>query len=315
MRIVHALVVEAEQRGYEVSNSESRDRRERARRSREAVTHLVIAIRGHRYQLSVSEEKVLLRGDWEERRRASEAYRNQLYTYVRPERVKPYDSEATGILSIGLIISGPVREGRPASWRDRKSWTLEDKLPELLYEQELCAVEDDEREAEERRQQEERRRRWEQMMEVARERYREAYRAKVLREQAAAWREARLLSEYLIDLKEAHSESVDSAAWIDWITGFIERLDPLTSPPAMPDMPEPSHEELRAVLLQGVSPYGPERWYVAESVLASRHGEPLGNGGAPAPKRLYSSRRCHPQGSLGTGLGDGSGSAGGESGP
>ena len=77
VRTVHALSVEAERRGYEVSNSESRDNAEQTRRSREAVTHLVIAIRGHRYQLSVTEEKVLLRGDWEERRRANEAYRNQ----------------------------------------------------------------------------------------------------------------------------------------------------------------------------------------------------------------------------------------------
>ena len=186
VRIVHALAVEAERREYQVSNSESRDRREQPRRSREMVTHLVIAIRNHRYQLSVGEEKVLLRGDWEERRRASEAYRNQLYTYVRTERVKPYDSEATGILSIELVASGPVREGRPASWRDRKSWTLDEKLPELLYELELRAVEDDEREAEERRQQEERQRCWEETMERARERYREAYRGKALRAQAAA---------------------------------------------------------------------------------------------------------------------------------
>jgi len=260
VRIVHALSVEAERRGYEVSNSESRDRREQTRRSREAVTHLVIAIRGHRYQLSVTEEKVLLRGDWEERRRANEAYRNQLYTYVRTERVKPYDSEATGILSIDLVASGPVREGRPASWRDRKSWTLEDKLPELLCELELRAVEDDQREAEERRQQEERRRRWEQIMEAARERYGETYRANVLREQAAARREARLLSDYLVDLKETHSGSVESSEWIEWIAGFIERLDPLTSPPAMPVVSEPTHEELKALLPQGVSPYGPERW-------------------------------------------------------
>ncbi len=97
-------------------------------------------------------------------------------------------------------------------------------------------------------------------MERARERYREAYRAKVLREHAAARREARLLSQYLVDLKETHSESVESAAWIDWIGGFIERLDPLTSPPVMLEVPEPSHEELKALLPQGVSPYGPERW-------------------------------------------------------
>lgn len=54
--------------------------------------------------------------------------------------------------------------------------------------------------------------------------------------------------------------SPEAGAWIEWIGGFIDRLDPLTTTPTMPEAPEPSLEDLKEFLPRGVSPYGPERW-------------------------------------------------------
>jgi hypothetical protein len=229
-------------------------------RAKDSVAHVVIAINGHPYNLSISEGKVGLRGEWEEAKRREEEWRQRWPGHNSGSRPKPYDAEASGQLSISLVAAGYTREGRPSSWSDRKSWTLEEKLPELFYELELRAVEDEDSAIEARRQQEERRRRWEQSIVDARARFADAHRAKVLRAQATARREARLLADYLSDLKEAHGTSPEAREWIEWIGGFIERLDPLTTAPGMPAAPEPSHEDLKEFLPRGVSPYGPERW-------------------------------------------------------
>jgi hypothetical protein len=212
VRIIHALAAEAERRGHAVSspNVPVRDRTARSS-AKESVPHLVITVGNHSYSMSVSEEKVLLRGVWEERKRIQEQHRLSYPYYGGHERLKPYDSEANGQLSIALVASGYKREGRQASWGDRKSWKLEDKLPELLRELELRAVEDDEREADERRKAEERQRQWELQMERAKQRYLEAHRAKVLREQIAARNEAAVMRNYLAELEAAHGDASESA--------------------------------------------------------------------------------------------------------
>jgi hypothetical protein len=261
VRIVHALATEAERRGHQVTNP-NRPARERSARdaAKEAVPHLVITVGNHAYSLNVSEEKVLLRGVWEERKRAQERYRHQYPLYGSHERMKPFDAEATGQLSISLVASGHRREGRAASWSDRKSWRLEDKLPQLFHELELRAVEDDHRAAEEKREAEERQRQWERQMERARQRFLEAHRAKVLRAQIAARQEARLMSAYLTELETTHGGIPESAEWIEWIREFIKRVDPVHSLPSMPEEPEISREDLKPFLPNGVNPYGPERW-------------------------------------------------------
>ena len=178
-RIVHALATEVDRRGYAISNVTKTlegYRGERWSGSRDG--HLVITIRSHDYDLRVSEEKVSLRGDWErERRRRAEDRFNHFYSHTPLE---PFDKDGTGRLTI-TVDSGYSREGRSASWADRKSWTLEDKLGELLRELEIRAAEDDHRDAEAQRAAEERQRRWELEMERAKERFHQAHLEKTLR--------------------------------------------------------------------------------------------------------------------------------------
>jgi hypothetical protein len=261
VRIIHAVAVEAERRGHRVA-SPSVPVRERSSRSsaKEPVPHLVLTVGNHSYSIGILEEKVSLRGVWDERKRLQDENRLRYPYYGGQERLKPYDSDATGKLLITLIASGYTREGRPDTWSDRKSWTLDDKLPELLRELELRTVEDDEREADEKRQAEERQRNWELQMVRAKERYIEAHRAQVLRAQIAARHEAQVMRGYLTELEEAHGEAPASAEWIEWIRGFITRIDPLSTPPSMPDVLEPSREDLKPFLPAGVNPYGPDRW-------------------------------------------------------
>ena len=58
---------------------------------------------------------------------------------------------------------------------------------------------------------------------------------------------------------EHDEEQVDDAtlAWANWITEYTAAIDPLTSIPKMPTVPEPSPDDLK-LFLGKWSPYGPE---------------------------------------------------------
>ena len=247
VRIVHALTRELEHRGYEVTNVEKQaEGYGGGRWKAEYDGHLRVTIRGHGYHLRVSEEKVSTRSSFE------------AFPHSRAPGRKRYDSDATGRLQIRADRYG--RGGRPAIWGDRRTWTLEEKLPELIRELEVRAAEDDHRDAERKREAEERQRRWEAAMAEAREQFREEYRAQTLRARVAAWQEANQTIEYLSVLRDRYGTSPESATWIRWIARYVdEKLDWLTRPPTMPEDPEPAPEDLKP-FLGGLSPHGPPRW-------------------------------------------------------
>jgi hypothetical protein len=256
VRIVHALVTEAERRGFAVTNVGVSTRNTRDRRWRSDDGHLIVTIRSHSYHLKVLEEKVANRGAFD----AETEYRRSVpYRYLPPRTRTRYDQDATGRLQISCEGYGR-RGGRAATWADRNSWTLEDKLPELLRELEVRAAEDDHAELERQRAAQERQRQWELAMEKAKRRFLEHHRAQVLKSQIAAWQEARTIRDYLSLLEERHGNAPESAEWIAWIRRYIdERLDPLASPPPMPGEPDIGPEDLRP-FLGGVSPYGLHSW-------------------------------------------------------
>jgi hypothetical protein len=170
--------------------------------------------------------------------------------------MRNYDSEATGRLVI-TVDGGHAREGRPSSFADRKSWSLEDKLPELLRELEIRAAEDEHRKRELELQAQERQRQWELAMDRAKDRFLEAHRVNALGAEISAWREASTVRAYLTALEAEHRGTPAADEWISWIRGYLRRLDPLGSIPVLPTMPEKiSLEELRP-FMDGLSPYGP----------------------------------------------------------
>lgn len=208
---------EAERRGFTVANVGAPPQSRHNQRWRSDDGHLIVTIRNHSYQLKVLEEKVANRGTFD----AETEYRRGVRypEYLRPRARTRYDQDATGRLQITCDGYGR-RGGRAATWADRNSWTLEDKLPELLRELEVRAAEDDHAELERQRAAEERQRQWERAIDQAKRRFLEHHRAQVLKTQIAAWEEARTIRDHLGLLEERH--------------------------------PKP--------FLGGVSPYGPPAW-------------------------------------------------------
>lgn len=231
VRIVHSVAVEAERRGHQITIVESHRRQygyDSWSGSRHG--HLLITINGHPQRLRIFEEG-----------------RNSAHP---PGRLKIE------------IEGGYNRDHRAASWADRASWSLEDKLPDLMREVEIRSAEDEHKRLKAERKAAERARRWEAAMAAARLELIEAHRAAILEEQASRWEQARQLRDYITAM-ENFTEQIDdpdrretAVQWIAWAQEHAERIDPLNQTLAMPAPPQPTAEALRPYL-HGWSPYGP----------------------------------------------------------
>jgi hypothetical protein len=253
-RIIHAIAVEAEKRRWT---------------ARTDAGDLTIIAQEHVFTLHLQEEGVRTRGPWEE---AVDRFRGvSRDSYFYRDRELPtgaYDAAATGRLNLELNREWPFR-GRQSRWGDRQSWTLEDRLPHLFREIEERIVEA-ERVAEERRvateraaeaaklEAEEHQRRWHVLMERARERLLEDHRAKQLRNEAGAWRDADRLRRYCDAVDTAYGSRPDTAEWLAWARGYVAQIDPLNRPPTMPKPIEATPEALQPYLPEGWSAHGPE---------------------------------------------------------
>ncbi len=162
-----------------------------------------------------------------------------------------------------------IFRGRQRRWADRQSWSLDDRLPHLFREIEERVGEADraaeqrrmaaEQRAEaQRREAEERERRWNQHMDQARHRLVETHWATQLHAQANAWHDAQRLRDYCHALAEQHCQQPATAEWLRWADTYISQLDPLSSPPVMPEPPEATPEALQKHLPEGWSAWGPE---------------------------------------------------------
>jgi hypothetical protein len=147
------------------------------------------------------------------------------------------------------------------TFQDTKTIDLATRLPAVLLGIEIRAAEDEERRLQREREAAERQRLWERTKAEAVVALTEDHRAKVLAEQVDQWRRARELDDYLAALR-ARIGSLQGAqaeaaqAWLEWASGYRERLDPLSRPLRLPDDPEPTAEALRP-FMRGLSPYGP----------------------------------------------------------
>ena len=165
LRIVHALAQEAERRGYQLACV--RVREDSYGRSEWKPNHdgqLVFTINGHQLKVRLWEKGAGLRGPYEPDEALARRSREAVQGDAVPSRPKPYDSGATGELNIeaARLVPRP-----PDSWGDRKRWTLEDRLPQLMRELETQAVEAEERRLAKEREEAEQQRQWEAAMEQA----------------------------------------------------------------------------------------------------------------------------------------------------
>ncbi|MFB8396249.1 hypothetical protein [Streptomyces yangpuensis] len=160
-----------------------------------------------------------------------------------------------------LVLSGgqPHRAGE---WTDAPGRPLEEQLAEIAQEVTLRGEAAERRRLDEIEAARQKRIRWEAAMEEARVQYAEAYRVRCFEAQEAAWRHATRLTEYVsavrtrVETMPAGQARTEAEAWISWAAAAVERLDPLSTPPRLPDIPEPRADDLRPFLGHW-SPYGP----------------------------------------------------------
>lgn len=258
-RLLHALVVEAERRQMTVTIPAGHRDRQNNRLEWAAGTdgHLVFTTDASDQAIRVHEEGL----------RTDIVYKRPPYDPADPwdlprkggyRRVRD-DSNATGRLALELVP--PHRSDRVAQWADRKRWTLEDKLPEVLAEIVVRAAEAEHERREAERRAAARQVAWEAAMAEAHERYYQARCAEILDQQVEAWEHAERIRRYCDHLERHHNDGVSSDEWVAWARRHADRLDPAGQVSEMPDRPEKvALEELRP-FLAGWSPYGPEAKY------------------------------------------------------
>jgi hypothetical protein len=260
LRIVHALAKEAERRGYAVACV--RVREDSYGRSDWKPAHdgeLVFTINGHELKVRLWEKGAGLRTPYERQRKRWQEDREKPFSQMLfLNRPKPYDSGATGELNIEVL---GWSHGRQTSWGDRKRWTLEDRLPQLMRELETQAVEAEERRLAKEREEAERQRQWEAAMDRAKLRLIEDHRVNVLRTRVAAWHEADAIRAYCDAVEARHGTDAiaadsDAVQWLAFAREYAHRAQQL---PRMPADPEITHEALKPYLGRW-SPYGPRGW-------------------------------------------------------
>jgi hypothetical protein len=260
LRIVHALAKEAERRGYEVTCTPVRE----ASYGRSAWKptqdgQLVFAINGHELKVRIWEKGTGLRGPYEHQKKQWQEDREQPYRLMRfLERPKPYDTGATGELNIEAL---GWSQGRQSSWGDRKRWTLESRLPQLMRELETQAAEAEERRLAKEREEAERERQWEAAMDHAKRRLVESYRSETLHRRVSAWQEANAVRAYCDAVEARHGPDAIAAdpETVRWLAFAREYADLAQRLPRMPADPKITEEALKPYL-GGWSPYGPRGW-------------------------------------------------------
>ncbi|MGO1056957.1 hypothetical protein [Crossiella sp. CA198] len=264
LRILHAVAVEAALRGFDVKGHKPKSGTEH--RGRPTIWHLLLTVDADTVPLRISEES-----DRVEHVPTSRELADQKRHYWK--RIPSHDEVASSRLRID--IGGPAGTVRKSFWADRASWSLEDKLPELLRE---VAVRADElrlrREAKVRAEasyaQAVERERQQALIRAA-----EAYRKKFLDDQMEHWREVRALREYAaavavrITAAEAEGQAdnaaiADARRWLTWINNRADRRDPVRVLPVWPEPPKLQSYELRQFMNRVQEPvamhYQPEKY-------------------------------------------------------
>ncbi len=269
-RIVHAIAAEAERRGWAVEgSSDSENGYGRSSWTGTKDGHLVIAVKEHVFTLRLQEKGVHSRGRWDEEVRL---YRNvsRDTSFYRDREIPsgPYDAAATAQLELELN-PGARHGGRQSRWSDRRSWTLEERLPHLFREIDERIVEHEHHEEDRRiaaekaakvaqREAQQRQRKWSLLMDRAAERLLQEHRTTELRKQTDAWHQAERIRCYCDAAQAAYPDRADTAKWLEWARAFATTLDPLTERPTTPELSEVCLEELQPYLPVGWSALGPE---------------------------------------------------------
>jgi len=253
-RLIQALLVEAERRGYRTQFSRPVQQYRQSRGYSAEDGHFIVVIQGHEFGVRLSQgidRTPHSPTPAEERRAARETW----------FRIAAHDEQPSKRLAISLTNG---RQYRQTTWTDSDKHELEVWLPQILQEIELRAGFAEQQRLEQERKAAERERLWKEAMSKAEHRYAEDYRGEVLKKQLKRWQLAQELDAYLAELRSASSalsdeDGRDAEAWIAWAEQYRMEIDPTATRIAMPKIPKPSSDDLAAHLPHGMHPYGPNR--------------------------------------------------------
>lgn len=231
LRIMHALLTEAESRGYTVETQSDLNRRE-------AVHMVAIVIRCRAFPLALTERttKVPHEPTPQELRQQE----RNLWT-----RLPKYDEEFNGRLALGAP-SGSWNQ-HPYTHSDGARWTLESRLGQLLQDLERLATEADHREREKELREAEQRRRWYAAVARAREQQVEQHRATVLTAQIRTWRHADEIRAFCRKARARVGDApvaAEEVDWLEWAEAYAVQLDSLREPLRTPVDPPAGREVL-----------------------------------------------------------------------
>jgi hypothetical protein len=195
-------------------------------------------------------------------------------------RIPRYDRTPSERLR--LVLSGG-QPHRASAWADTPGRPLEDQLAEITQEVTLRGQAAERGRLDEIEAARQKRIRGEAAVEEARIRYAETYRVRHFEAQEAARRHATRSTEYMstvrtrVEAMPPGQAGTDAEAWISWAAATVERLDPLSTPPRLPGVPEP-----RATASDHSSGTGAPTAPPPERLLRQTSGPPKYGGSAPA---------------------------------
>lgn len=173
---------------------------------------------------------------------------------------------STEFISTGrleLVLDGPLVRYEGEHFRDAKSKTVEDRLPEVFATLDVLQLKVEQQERDRQRAKEDRQRRWEAAMSEAKTAYLRHARWEHFKTLAA---DAEKLERYRRFLESADvairglpsDEQEGAIEYLGEMRAIVEEIDPIASPKLIvPVVPDPGPNEL-APFLNGWSPYGAE---------------------------------------------------------
>lgn len=255
LRVVQALALESEKRGYKIAATQA-PRADGYRHYQDEPS------KGH-IKISIGEDDVELYFRQVLKTVPKVLTPSELRRQEKGYRVTTEESVTTDWIAIKLHGLDP--EFWKSEWVETDTLRADEFLPRLLQEIELRANRAVERRDAKRLKEEEKQRQWEIVHDQAVAQLNEKHRAEVLYDQAERYQRAELLADYIaaMKVKARTMNPTDAEAaekWIYWAESHMLSINPLRNELRMPSNPKPDADAIKP-FMQGWNPYGPTRSY------------------------------------------------------
>lgn len=255
LRVLQALATEVEAQGWTVRAPRVKRRNEHGYSHFESANHLVVET--GEQSVGVRVEQLI---DRSPHIPTEEELRRQKSWGSSPPK---YDHTPNDYLRIEL--DGGGWEGKQSNFSEGPRGPIDRKLRRVIDEIAYRSERAKERRLQADAEREERERRWHAARGRAEVLLQEHHRAEVLVKQADDWHAAGKLRAYVEAMREkadaitSDDERAAASEWVEWASGFAERLDPLNHQIATPSDLEAKPEALQP-FMRGWNAYGPQGW-------------------------------------------------------